>query len=909
MLLAHRTVTPLVGPSSAGAVFEPQRGLGIQTDATLNATYLDTAAAIAGQPTQRFNVTIGALIAAGSVSPTTWKLSLANINDQIPSGAYSYTIRTTCMRGPALPCARPKVTSNECNGQGTCTRPSGSPSVNYCTCSSSSYAGDSCGVEVTNIAALGITTPQGDEMRSSVNTDVPPAAWRYFYVTVPPSDFSTLRTELVRPPNSAGAYHAAIQVTADRLPTRAEFSPRSLTTGGYSQDVWAIDEACTCISCSCYMLYQAETLTYDLRVSGQTAGASKYFIGIYNNLATSTPIAQLLNLSVTWTSNGRDLCPGDCSGHGECTNYATGDGVFACTCRPGYGGAYCQGGMETVSLGSGDARAYTNGPTDLSPGQWAFHTFSSEESGTLTMQFSEEDPTSPIFLIFAPLYATSFGEQYFQPTTSWVFNKSMGVQIPGSSGKDGDIVAYIIGVLNSQTQSAVTSTYQITIALPSKRGLSFLSTLQMALIGAVSGLIVALLVFMGFRLVLMRRQLSRLTPEEMAMFNGMGVAGPHGVVQLRPIFPGVPANIVAAFRCFEYNPETFAEQSKKKVGGSGDDGVVLEKDSAVIGVYHWAGREGAGESDSLDGEEGADGIAAAGAGAAAAAGAAAGAAGSAAGGDKNDAPQCSVCICDYEDGELLMQLPCGHVFHQPCITTWMRAHNTCPNCRMSLVPPPTEEEIGEMRAEAERRQRAVDGVLWGWGRGGRVHPSVGGGAPSGPPPAGMQYDPSMPPPPGYPPPPDAFTGDGGQVFSTDGQFVGDGNGPHHPRHPGPDEDDLFSPAPVSPAPTGAYLDGGGEPHGGEPHGAQGYRSGGSGGGGVADPHAGAGYGAGGRPEVEMVEAPGGSSAAPWRSVRAPVELAPDAPPGQVPGQVIDSRAGSASGPPRASLQPPAGSQV
>jgi hypothetical protein len=541
LLMASRSADPRLGVTAGVAVFEPERGLGMEADPTLNATYLDATAAANGMPMQRFNVSIGALLASGEsgLNASHWHMTLANANEEIASSAYTYTIRTTCMPGPSLPCPRPTsaaASTNECNGQGTCTRPSDSPEVNYCACSTSNYAGDTCGVSVTDLAALGITKTgrrltqsSQTEMLSSVNVDVPPATWRYFHATVPPSDFSTLRTELKRPVNSAGAYRAAIQVADGRLPTRAEFDPRSLSTGGYSRNVWAANEACTCISCSCYVPYQAESLSYDLRVHGQTTVASTYIIGVYNNLATSTPIGQLLNLSVTWTSNGRDLCPNDCSGRGDCINYATGDGAYACKCRPEYGGAYCQGALDTQVLGA--ERGYASGPVVMSPGHWSFHLFSTEVGGTLTMQFAEDEATSPLFLIFAPLYATSFGDQYFLPTTwsawggwgggrpsgalasggdrtqslagphrltrahplphslthslthpltlrSWVFNKSMGVQIPGSTGSDGDRVGYIVGVLNSQTESAAISTYEITIALPAGGGLTFLSTLQ-----------------------------------------------------------------------------------------------------------------------------------------------------------------------------------------------------------------------------------------------------------------------------------------------------------------------------------------------------------------------------------------------------------------------------------------------
>ncbi|GAX81578.1 hypothetical protein CEUSTIGMA_g9006.t1 [Chlamydomonas eustigma] len=57
-------------------------------------------------------------------------------------------------------------------------------------------------------------------------------------------------------------------------------------------------------------------------------------------------------------------------------------------------------------------------------------------------------------------------------------------------------------------------------------------------------------------------------------------------------------------------------------------------------------------------------------------------------GDEEDM-QCPICLCDFEAGEKLRQLPCKHDFHQPCIDSWMCQHLTCPLCRFVLwVPPP-----------------------------------------------------------------------------------------------------------------------------------------------------------------------------------------------------------------------------
>ncbi len=46
---------------------------------------------------------------------------------------------------------------------------------------------------------------------------------------------------------------------------------------------------------------------------------------------------------------------------------------------------------------------------------------------------------------------------------------------------------------------------------------------------------------------------------------------------------------------------------------------------------------------------------------------------------------CSICHDDYEKGEAVMALPCGHVFHKACITKWFQMGRlTCPMDQMSV---------------------------------------------------------------------------------------------------------------------------------------------------------------------------------------------------------------------------------
>lgn len=57
--------------------------------------------------------------------------------------------------------------------------------------------------------------------------------------------------------------------------------------------------------------------------------------------------------------------------------------------------------------------------------------------------------------------------------------------------------------------------------------------------------------------------------------------------------------------------------------------------------------------------------------------------------------ECPICLGDFVDGERIRVLPkCGHGFHVGCIDTWLIAHASCPNCRISLLEPPPPPSAG-----------------------------------------------------------------------------------------------------------------------------------------------------------------------------------------------------------------------
>lgn len=47
-------------------------------------------------------------------------------------------------------------------------------------------------------------------------------------------------------------------------------------------------------------------------------------------------------------------------------------------------------------------------------------------------------------------------------------------------------------------------------------------------------------------------------------------------------------------------------------------------------------------------------------------------------------PSCSICLCEYEDGDSIAQLPCGHFYHDECISAWCTNNIRCPLCNLDL---------------------------------------------------------------------------------------------------------------------------------------------------------------------------------------------------------------------------------
>jgi hypothetical protein len=64
---------------------------------------------------------------------------------------------------------------------------------------------------------------------------------------------------------------------------------------------------------------------------------------------------------------------------------------------------------------------------------------------------------------------------------------------------------------------------------------------------------------------------------------------------------------------------------------------------------------------------------------------------------------CPICLCELAAaGEGATQMPCKHVFHDSCLTKWLRSHNTCPVCRATV------------EADETARPSSLSALLHGW---------------------------------------------------------------------------------------------------------------------------------------------------------------------------------------------------
>ncbi|KMT20394.1 hypothetical protein BVRB_1g003920 [Beta vulgaris subsp. vulgaris] len=72
---------------------------------------------------------------------------------------------------------------------------------------------------------------------------------------------------------------------------------------------------------------------------------------------------------------------------------------------------------------------------------------------------------------------------------------------------------------------------------------------------------------------------------------------------------------------------------------------------------------------------------------------------------------CSICLCDYKEGEMLRMMPdCKHFFHLCCLDAWLKLNGSCPVCRNSPLPTPVSTPLAEvvpLSQYADNRRRST----------------------------------------------------------------------------------------------------------------------------------------------------------------------------------------------------------
>ncbi len=60
---------------------------------------------------------------------------------------------------------------------------------------------------------------------------------------------------------------------------------------------------------------------------------------------------------------------------------------------------------------------------------------------------------------------------------------------------------------------------------------------------------------------------------------------------------------------------------------------------------------------------------------------------------KNEEPDlCTICYCEFEENEGIIELSCKHMFHQECIFEWLKRVSNCPVCKKKLKERRRKEE-------------------------------------------------------------------------------------------------------------------------------------------------------------------------------------------------------------------------
>jgi hypothetical protein len=54
---------------------------------------------------------------------------------------------------------------------------------------------------------------------------------------------------------------------------------------------------------------------------------------------------------------------------------------------------------------------------------------------------------------------------------------------------------------------------------------------------------------------------------------------------------------------------------------------------------------------------------------------------------ENNKEECTICLEEFKNKQILRKLKCGHMFHIKCIDKWLKIHKNCPNDKIEVEIP------------------------------------------------------------------------------------------------------------------------------------------------------------------------------------------------------------------------------
>lgn len=74
--------------------------------------------------------------------------------------------------------------------------------------------------------------------------------------------------------------------------------------------------------------------------------------------------------------------------------------------------------------------------------------------------------------------------------------------------------------------------------------------------------------------------------------------------------------------------------------------------------------------------------------------------------EEEEPEKCSICFCDFQQGEPTKQLSCKHIYHAACISKWLTINCLCPLCKGDMRP---KKKQGEKEEKEEKEKPGVEG--------------------------------------------------------------------------------------------------------------------------------------------------------------------------------------------------------